>query len=150
MAPPPDLSHLLEQDIYPEQTEGESAVLRDWIRAHGAEYDEIKVSVRLGAGADVDENLPENYRRMAGYVTRHRADAVARVGDSVTVVEAKIKVTSSVLGQLRTYRRLYLEDHPNVSDVNMLAVGRYGNLTTIRVLQAEGVDVALYQTAEQI
>ena len=147
MSPPPNLAHLIEQDVFAEQTIAESAILHDWLVARGAEYDEIAISVRLGAGAAVDATLPENYQRMASTVSRHRADAIARRGDLITIIEAKERVTSSVLGQLRTYRRLYLEDHPETAEVRMLAVGRRGADETIRVLRAEGVDVILYEPA---
>ncbi len=150
MAPPPNLAHLVEQDVFAEQTIAESAILHDWLVAHGAEYDEIKISVRLGAGLPADPSLPEEYQRMALTVTRHRADAIASLGSAVTIIEAKERITSSVLGQLRTYRRLYLEEHPEAGDPRLLAVGRRGSPETVRVLNAEGIDVLIYERPETV
>lgn len=147
MAPPLNLAHLVAQDVFAEQTIAESQILHDWLVAQGAEYDEIAISVRLGAGARVDPSLPENYQRMAEVVTRARADAIARRGDAITIIEVKERITYSVLGQLRTYRRLYLETYPETPELSMLAIGRRGGDETLRVLSAEGVDVILYEPA---
>ena len=146
--PPPDLDVLLVQQIFQEQTPEESAIIRDWLAARGAGYDEIVFAVRVGRGVTPDSSFLPGVQRMVKFNSRVRADVMARRGSHWTLVKPKTRLTPSVLGQLRTYELLWLEDHPDAEDVGKLAIGRFVSPDTLRVLNAEGVDVLLYETDE--
>ncbi len=144
---PRDRDALLAQRIFPEQLKVESEIIHDWLVAHVDEYDRIEFSVRLGEGQTPDPNHLEGIQRMTELVTRSRADAIASRGGHVTIVEAKERATPSVLGQLLTYRRLFLDEHPEADEPRLLVIARRGSPGTVRVLNAEGVDVLIYEAA---
>lgn len=143
--PPPNLEALLIQTFFPERTPGESALTRDWLHAHGVEYDAIEFSVRVGQGLAPNPEHPPGIQRMAVHNSRKRIDVLARRGAAYTLVEVKRRVSPEVLGKLRTYRQLFLEEHPEVDDVALVVVGEFVDDDTLRVLMAEGIDVLIYE-----
>ncbi len=145
MAPPPDLDDLLRQRVFPEQTLRESAVIHDWLVARGAAYDRIDFSVRVGLGQPIPEGTPEGIARMIRFSSRKRIDVVAWQAGVPTLIEVKERITPGVLGQLRAYLQLWQEDHPDGDPPRLLAIGRFSDDDTLRVLAAEGVDVLLYE-----
>jgi len=146
--PPQNLEALLARETFPGQAPAENGIIHDWLVARGAEYDGIEFSVHVGQGQQPNlEHLPA-IQAMTRFVTQKRVDAVARRGNTFALVEVKERINPGVLGQLRTYRQLYLEDHPDVDEVALLAIGRRSDPDTLRVLSAEGVDVLLYESEQ--
>lgn len=139
-----DLPKLQIASYYPERTDGESAVIRDYLAAHGAEFDTLGFSVRVGQAVTPDPTHLIGVQRSTIYSTRKRIDFVGIKGELHTLVEAKQRIQPSALGQILTYRKLYLEEHPDVHDVRMIVIGRYSDDDTIHSLVAHGVEVYVY------
>lgn len=139
MPPPPNLAILLAQMQYPGATEFESDVIRAWLRAHGAEFDSIEFNVRLGRGGEPLEDFDEPTRRAQRALTQKRADIIAHVGGTATIIEVKIKLGLSALGQLIAYRQLYLDSHPEEPPAALLAIARAADGDVRAVLERNGV-----------
>ena len=65
-------AQLLIARFYPEKTDHESALLRDFLLAHLADFDRVSFSVRVGQGAELDASLPLATQRQIARVTRRR------------------------------------------------------------------------------
>ena len=143
---PQRLKALISLGRYPEQAPAENAIIVDWLTARGHEYDRFEFSVRVGRGQTPNPNNLPGVQFSQTRNTRKRIDVLAWQGQRPTIVEVAVRVTPGKLGQLRAYRLLYLEEFPEIDDAEFLAVGRYSDEDTIRVLQAEGVRVLLYET----
>jgi hypothetical protein len=129
---------------YPERTDHESGILRDYLSAHVTEYDRVSFSVRVGEGQTADPNAPAGVQRSIRFSSRKRIDFLGWAGNQPTIGELKERVTPAVLGQLRTYRQLFLEEQPDALEPRLIAIGRYSDSDTLRVLAAEGITVYLY------
>jgi hypothetical protein len=141
------LALLLTRTYYPERTDRESSIIRDWLTARGALYDRFAFSVRVGVGQAPNPEHLEGVQRNAVFSTKKRIDVLAWQGEQPTIVEVKERVTPAVLGQLQTYRLLFLEQYPDSLDPHLLTIGRTSDDDTIRSLQAHGVTVLLYDEA---
>lgn len=141
-----DLAELLLRKYYPERTNRESAVLRDFLLARGRLYDSFEFSVRVGQGIPAPAGIMPELQAQAKFNYQKRIDLIVWRGNQSTIVDAKERVTAAVIGQLRQYRILLLEDRPDMSDPALLVIGRYSDPDTLRVLSAEGIDVLLYTT----
>jgi hypothetical protein len=141
-----DLPQLVVAKYYPERTSNESTVIRDYLNAHGAEFEHIGFSVRVGQSLTPDPTHMIGIQKSTIYSSRKRIDIVGIVGDRHTLIEAKSRVEPSALGQILTYRKLYLEDTPGVRDVRLVVIGRYSDHDTVSSLQAHGVDVYIYES----
>lgn len=143
-----DLAELILRQYYPERTQRESGVLRDYLLAHGREFDRFEFSRRIGHGVDVDPSVPANIARGLVHSTRKRIDLLAWSGQQATIVEVKYRVTPSALGQIQTYRHLFLEEFRDALEPALVVVGRYSDDDTLRPLAAAGVTVYLYESED--
>lgn len=138
------LALLLTRTYFPERTQRESAVIRDWLTEHGADYDRFAFSVRVGTGLAPDpEHLP-GVQRNTVFSTRKRIDVLAWQGPQPYIIEVKERVNPAALGQLQTYRHLWMEENPDALTPRLIAIGRTSDPDTIRILNANGVDIYLY------
>lgn len=141
-----DLATLLLRRFYPERTDRESTIIRDWLQAHGADYDRFSFSVRVGQGQTPAAGLDPGVASSVIFSSRKRIDVLAWQGSSPTIIEVKERITPAALGQILTYRQLFMEELPDAPDPRLVVIGRYSDDETIRSLNAHGVDVELYPT----
>lgn len=146
--PGADLATLILRRFYPERTDRESTIIRDWLLAHGAEYDRFSFSVRVGEGQTPNPDDLPGVQRSVAFSTKKRIDVLAWRGAQPTIVEVKERVTPAVLGQLLTYRQLFLEENPDALEPILVAIGRTSDPDTIRALNTQGVSVFLYEQAD--
>jgi len=139
-----EFASLLLQSYYPERTAKESAIIRDYLKAHLAEFDHVDFSVRVGQGPTPEPNLLPAVARNVRESGKLRIDVVGYRGNTATLIEAKTHVSREVLGQLIAARHLWLEDHPDAPEPRLVAIGRTSNEDALRVFGANGVDVYLY------
>jgi hypothetical protein len=141
---PADLMSLLVARHYPELTDRETPVILAFLERHAGEFTKYQFSVRVGVGAEPDpEHLPSVQAAMTRN-TRKRIDLLFWQGAQPWIIEVKERITPAVLGQLRTYRHLLLEERPELPEPRLVTIGRFCDDDTKRVLNAEGVDVYEY------
>lgn len=141
---PADFATLLLRKFYPERTDRESGVIRDYLVEHLSEFDRVSFTVRVGEGHTPDPSLPERIRKQQRFVTQRRIDLLAWRGSQPVIVEAKYLVTPSALGQILGYRQLLLEEMPDAPEPDLVVVGRASDPETIRILQSHNVTVIIY------
>lgn len=139
-----DLPQLLIASFYPERTGRESSVIRDWLKEHGHEFDYIAFSVRIGEGVLPNPGHMVEIQDMTAWNSRMRIDVLTWIGPRPGIVEVKQHVHHGTLGQLLTYRQLFLEENPGTLEPTLTAIGRTSTPDTLRALQAHGVTVRLY------
>lgn len=142
-----DLPRLVIASYYPERTDAESAVIRDYLNAHGTEFAKLGFSIRVGQALKPDPTHLIGVQRSTIYSTRKRIDFVGINGELHTLVEAKQRIQPAAIGQILTYRKLYLEDHPDVHNVRMILIGRYSDDDTVNSATAHGIHVLIYTPA---
>lgn len=143
--PPADLDVLLARRRFPGQAPTENGIIHDWLAARGVEFSRIDFNVRVGEGITGGGVLDVATLASQKASTQKRIDVVAFRGSEVTLVEVSERVTPGKLGQLATYRHLYLTANPEVPDVDLLALGRRTDPDTLSAFLAAGVDVFLYE-----
>lgn len=139
-----DYASLIPSAYYHERTSRESAVIRDWLTARADEYDKLQFSVRIGTPPELGFEHLNGIKRMAWYALAKRIDILGWKGPQPDIIEVKERMIPGVLGQLQTYRHLLLEELPGIPEPNLIAVGRWCDVDTLRVLTANGVAVFLY------
>lgn len=139
-----DLPELLIRSYFPERTGRESSIIHDWLKQHGEEFDQFAFSVRIGEGVLPNPGHLVEIQDMTGWNSRMRIDVLTWRGAQPGIVEVKQHVHHGTLGQLMTYRQLFLEENPGSLEPTLTAIGRTSTPDTLRVLQAHGVTVLLY------
>lgn len=141
------LALLLIRTHFPERTDRESAIIRDWLTARGHEFDRFAFSVRLGEGITPNPEHEAGVQRGGNFSSKKRLDVLAWRGPVPVLGEVKERVSPAVLGQLQTYRQLFLEENPDSAEPELIAIGRYSDPDTLRVLRNHGIAVFLYAPA---
>ena len=131
----------------PALTPLEDAVAKAWLIEHQAEYDSIEFNVRVGLGVQLPASSPDYMKLYARASTTKRIDMLVRAGDVVTIVEAKIRIGGSALGQLLLYRKLYLADHPEVKTVKLVAIGQTMEPDVKEAYDELGITTELFPSA---
>lgn len=143
-----EFTELLLRKFYPERTDRESGVIRDFLLEHIHDFDRLQFSVRIGEGmAPNPDHLPAVQRNTV-FGTQKRIDVLAWTGAQPTIVEVKERVTPASLGQILTYRQLFVEENPDVAIPGLVVIGRYSDDDTLRSLTAHGITVYLYPPAD--
>lgn len=122
----------------------ESAIAKAWLDAHWQEFDSVDFNVRLGSGVELPPGSPDYIKRFARAATTKRADLVLHLGRDVTIVEVKIRIGGSALGQLQLYSTLYARDFPATQRITMIAAGQTIEPDVRDVLTHHGIRVELF------
>jgi hypothetical protein len=138
------LTELFIRLQFPERTQRESAILRDFFQMHVTEYDSYSFSVRVGQGLTPDPSHLDGVQRNTVFSTKKRIDVLAWKGAQPYIFELKERVSPAALGQLVTYRHLWMEEHPDAGVPILGVIGRTVDPDTERVLVAAGVTIYLY------
>lgn len=139
-----EFAELLLRTRFPERTERESGVLLAYCVEFIHLYDRVGFSVRVGKGLDPDPTHLPGVQANTTYSTRKRIDMLAMKGPQPVIIEVKDRVTPASLGQILTYRHLYLEEFPDALDPELVIVGRFSDPDTLRAITSAGVPVVLY------
>jgi len=101
----------------------ELLLARAWLTKHRGDYSSALVNVLVGVGFDPGPLYSDSVRAMSLRVTKRRIDIVALSGLQPTLVELKDRIGLSAIGQLLTYKTLYLAANPLSPVPRLLAVG---------------------------
>jgi len=135
---------LLLRSYFPERTNRESAIIRDYLLEHLQEYDRIDFSVHVGQGLTPDPTHLPAVQRNTVQSSQKRIDVVGYRGNTASLIECKTHISHEVMGQLLVDRQLWLEAHPDDAEPRLVAIGRTSNEDALRVLSTHGIDVFLY------
>jgi len=146
-----DQTAMFEQLVrmqFPERNHFESAIIVDFLKARGREYDRYSISVRVGQGLTPDPtHLPAvQLNTIRG--TQKRIDMMAWQGLQAFIFEVKLRLQPYALGQLLTYRHLWMEENPDALEPRLAVIARIGDPDTERALEQHGVDVYLYEETD--
>ena len=142
-----NFAQLLIARFYPEKTDRESGLLRDFLQRHLQNYDRVSFSMRIGEGVKANPDHLPGVQRSTSFSSRRRIDMVLWRGLEVTLCEAKDRLRHDVLGQLLSDRQLWLEERPDDPEPKLIAIGRTSDEETERVLSAHGIEVYVYGQA---
>lgn len=139
------LLELFTRMQFPERTQRESALIRDFLTHHIHEYDEYQFSVRVGQGLTPDPTHLTGIQFNSAHSTKKRIDIVAWQGRQATIFEVKFRANPAAIGQLTTYRHLWMEENPNELEPQLACIARYTDPDTARVFAAAGIPIYLYE-----
>lgn len=137
-------AYLLSLTQYPGFTVNESAVARAWIVTHSDEWDDVDFNVRLGTQLELGDGYSDTTRAQAALLSQKRADMVATRADATALIEVKLRVSLSSLGQLLGYEILYRAEFPAATNIQLIAIGHDALIDVVELLQAHGVHVELF------
>jgi len=138
------IDYIRSLQTLPALTPVESAVALAWLNEHYQAYDSIEFNVRLGQGVILPEGSPDYLKKFVRASHAKRADMILTANGDATIVEVKIRIGASALGQLLTYRQLYAGEHPEVKAIHLIAAGATIEPDVEAILNSHGIGVETF------
>lgn len=132
---------------FPERSALESELLWYFLQAHGLEYQRFSITVRVGQGAAANPDHLPGVQRQTLSNSQLRIDMMAWIGAQPFIFEVKHRANHYAVGQLLTYRHLWMEENPDAPEPRLAVIARTIEPDMERVFQANGIDVYLYAPA---
>lgn len=98
-------------------------------------FDSVDYDWRVGQGMDLDQGWEEGIKRMATAISQKRIDVVGWLGDQLTIIEVKKSVSTGTLGQILTYRSLFVHEFPYFEIPALLVVCEFLGIDDRTVLE---------------
>lgn len=144
---PDSFAELFIRRHFPEKTDRESGLLKEFLARHLLGYDRVSFSVRIGDGIPPNPTHLPGVQHSTTFSSKRRIDMVLWKGQQVTICEAKDRLRHDVLGQLLSGRQLWLEERPNDPEPHLVAIGRTSDPEIERILTSHGIEVFVYEDA---
>lgn len=120
----------------------EILVWRAWLQLHQAEYDRFDYNIRLGTDVDPGPDFPDNIRKAAIALNSLRVDAVGYQGAQPTIFEVKRRAGPQNIGQLLTYRHLWVATFPTSPAPQLVLVFNTLSQHILGVASASGIQLS--------
>ncbi len=114
-----------------------------YLAATTEEFLSLVYDLHLGEGAPIDPALSEGTKAIIAAVSRKRVDVVGETADSIIVFEVKPRAGMGAMGQLLTYRELYLREIRPTKPIRMVVVCERVEPDVPRVYGQYGIEIAL-------
>lgn len=102
----------------------ESVICQAWIGEHSEEWDAIDFNVRLGEGMEFEREVDAETRRIGQLLSQKRADLIVTTLHQVAIIEVKIRLGPTAIGELLVYRHLWLRQDRLRRPVRMIGIAR--------------------------
>jgi hypothetical protein len=132
---------------FPERTPRESALIRDFLQAHIHEYENYSFTVRVGQGTAPNPDHLPGVQRQTVLNSQMRIDMLAWQGVQPFIFEVKERAIHAAIGQLITYRHLWMQENPDAREPRLAVIARTIEPDMEPVFAANGIDVYLYPPA---
>ena len=109
---------------YPHMFPGDVAVWERFLDSYGSIYTGFQYDIMCGVECEQFPRWEENYRRDAAVLSRLRIDAVGYRSDGIDIIEVKPRAGAAAIGQILTYRDLFIQDYkPSQSVRGVIVTG---------------------------
>lgn len=126
---------------YPHMKPEDIAVWERFIDANPAQFERCDYDVLCGTGAPTNPDHPPEMQRDHTILTQKKIDVVAYAGDSTYVIEVGPVADARKLGQILTYKSLYMLDHPEARDVFAMVICREVEREMQQMFDQQGIIV---------
>lgn len=107
---------------YPRMSLEDSKIWGRYLSKFSDLYDSFDYDLRVGAGVTPDLPIPEKFIKDYEDLTKKRIDAVGYKNNKATLFEVKPRAGTAALGQLISYRDLFLRSHPYIQISSLVCV----------------------------
>jgi len=126
---------------YPHMLPAEREIWHRFIRTREAEFLSLTYDLHLGEGIPPPPDASEQVRKVIEATSKKRVDAIGETDRDIWIFEVKERGGMSALGQLLTYRYLYMKEYRPTKPVRLALVCSRLEPDVSSVLQAQGIEI---------
>lgn len=112
----------VKRKYYPHMVGDEIEIWDRFVDKYPGRFETVDYDFRVGEGTAIEGGEGDSYVRMARMLSQKRIDVIGWVGDIPTIIEVKMRVGLSTLGQVIGYRVLFLKDFQEFGQPDLLVV----------------------------
>lgn len=86
------------------------AIWERFLDKYAEQYTGFDYDIKVGTGAPIEPGLASNYAHMIGTLSKYRIDCVGHSNSSIDIIEVKPAASTTAIGQLVMYTKLFMED----------------------------------------
>lgn len=102
----------------------EARMWADFLTGANIPPNQLAYDVELGNGMTPQPDWPDFVKRMVAHLTRKRADVVWTTPNAIYIIEIKSRIGTTLVGQLLTYRLLYIQQFKPQQPVEIIALAK--------------------------
>jgi len=103
--------------------------------------DEVWYDVHVGRAMGVPEGSPGWMDDVVAGVSRKRIDVVGRIGTRFYIIEVKPEANMKAIGQVVTYRNLFIKEFKNIGPVQALIVSTTCDADILDIANEQNVTI---------
>jgi len=107
---------------YPHMLHGDNIVWSRYLSSNHNKISELWYDVHVGMAVEVPAGASRMIKAISDGLTRKRIDVVAKVGIEYWIIEVKPRAGMMAVGQVLTYKRLFLKEYKTERLVKMVIV----------------------------
>ena len=107
---------------YPHLVGGDILLWNNFLTNYPNFFSAVSYDVRVGEGIDPTGDMPESIRQMGIELTKKRIDVLGQHNNEIWIVELKWNPLVEVLGQLESYKILFLKGYGQIIPIKLCAI----------------------------
>ena len=131
------------RSYYPHMGTEDAATWERFISKYPSAYEQVAYDVAVGEGASFNTIVNPATGGHVNKLYQRRIDVVAKDGGSVHLIEVKPFVTTSALGQIQSYEKLFMRDFPQLDISNLIIVTGHVAPDMEFLLEGSGVELVV-------
>lgn len=128
---------------YPHMKPLDKAIWERFIRNYATVYHFCQYDVPVGDGPEFDTLVNEETGGHNEVLYKKKIDVVALKGEIIDIIELKPNATSSAVGQVKNYRRLYKRDYNPPVEPGAIIITDAASKDTLAFAEEEGVKIII-------
>ena len=128
---------------FPRMSSEDTQIWKRFLSQYGEDYTSFDYDFKVGDGVLPDLPIPEQFIKDFQELTRKRIDALGYDPSGVTIFEVKPRAGTAALGQLLTYKSLFLKSYPAVNVNALKLVCEIATDEEIALYQQYGIEIII-------
>lgn len=129
------------QPRYPHMLPLDAAVWTRYLQEMDHHINLVWYDYHVGAQVTVPPDAPAWMHPLAAEISRKRIDVLALRGDTYTIIEVKPWGSMQALGQVMTYRELFIAEHPEIQQLDAAIVCLTADRDVLNVADQNGIEI---------
>lgn len=126
---------------YPRMSPKDVDIWKRFLMLHQSMFNSFDYDLPVGNGEDPGPEFEPNLRKDFIDLTKKRIDVVGYKDGTPTIIEVKPRASSTALGQLLTYKTLFIQSHPSFQTVPLMVVTEFINTEEQEIFNSHNIKV---------
>ncbi len=126
---------------YPRMSPKDVDIWKRFLMEHQDMFNSFDYDFPVGSGEDPGPKFEPNLRKDFIDLTKKRIDVVGYKNGEPTIIEIKPRASSTALGQLLTYKTLFIDSHPSFQTVPLMVITEFINTEDRTIFDSNNIQI---------